>query len=64
MNTIPVESTISSIPSGDQVNAHGSTAVSILNSSLVSKHFFQHICSSHRRTFEESVAIWLTTGGI
>lgn len=64
MNTLPVASTRNSIPSGDHVNIHGSTAASILNSTLVSIHFLQHACNSHRRSFEESTATWLTTGGI
>jgi hypothetical protein len=63
MNMLPVASTRNSIPSGDQVNTHGSTATSTLNSNLVKIHFLQHACNSHRRSFEESVATWLTIGG-
>jgi len=62
-NTLPVASTVKSMPSGDQVNSQGSTAISTLNCSLFIKHFLHHVCNSHRRSFEQSAAIWLTTGG-
>jgi hypothetical protein len=64
MNTLPVASTAKSMPSGDQVNSQGRTAIPTLNSSLFIKHFLQHGCNSHRRSFEESAVVRLTTGGI